>query len=452
MNTKSVGQRMPAVRRAVLFAAAAAAAVASLSVQAAVVDSGAVSIAIPENIDGIYFNVLTGTGGTTGGGTPGWDVNLYLTGAGLTFFWPSTPANSSGGVATAATGGLYIDQAVGATVGAASIYSVASGGGGDAPFANFRTTGDHTLGIRFFNETTSAINFGYLTIRATGPTGFPATIIRFVYENTGTDITVTAGGPVATAPTFAYTPATASTVGFTGSTTLGGTANGSIAVALGTPAGAGTGAAATTTLTCTPPTAPFTGFGQTITAVGSGAISGTALSGACTVGAAAATQTLTCNENRGGTANARTWTLSCPAAAVPVTSVPASGSTVSLIRPVGSAATTSNIVFTNPGATAVPLTCTITGADAAQFSTTNPNPSVPAGGSATVPVTYNSAVIGTATATLTCTGAQTFTFNLAGSTIAQGPTSVPALDGKGLLMMLMLVFGFGLSALVVRRS
>jgi hypothetical protein len=358
-------------------------------------------------------------------------------------------------VATAATGGTYTPLAAGTSVAPASIYSVQAGGAGDAPFVNFRVSGDHTLGIRFFNETTSAINYGYITIRATGPTGFPANIIRFVYENNGTAITVAPPGPVDTPPTFAYTPATGTTVGFTGGTTIGSTGNGTITVALGTPAGSGTGAAATTTLTCTAPTAPFTGFAQSITAIGNGAISGTTLSGTCTLGAAAVTQTLTCNENRGGTANARTWTLSCPAGTVPptpITAVPASGATIALSRALGGPAATGSVVFTNPGTAGVTLACTIGGAGAASFSSTNLNPTVAAGGSATVPVSYTAAAIGTATATLTCTGnAQTFTYTLNGSTVQQA-LSVPTLDSKALLLMLALVFGFGLATLAIRRS
>jgi hypothetical protein len=454
MNIQSCTLRAPMVRRAALLAAVSATALVSLSVQAAVIDSGPVSIPIPANIDGIYFNMLTGTGGPSGTGTPGWDVNLYQTGtpAGLYFFWPSAPANSSGGVASAATGGTYTALAAGASVAPASIFSLASGGGGPASFANFWVTGDQTLGLRFFNETTSAINYGCITIRTTAPAGFPATIVRFVYENNGTAITVAPPGPVTTPPGLAFTPATGSTVGFTGGTTIGSTGNGSITVALGTPVGAGMGTGATTTLNCTPPTAPFTGFGQTITAVGNGAVSGTTLSGTCTLGATASTQILTCNENRGGTANARTWTLSCPAAVVPVTSVPASGSTVTLSRPIGSAAATANIVFNNPGTAASPLTCTITGPGAASFSTTNPNPTVPAGGSVTVPVTYNSTTVGSASATLTCTGAQTFTFTINGTTGAATPASIPVFHGKGLWVMLVLMFGFGLATLLVRRN
>ena len=120
----------------------------------------------------------------------------------------------------------------------------------------------------------------------------------------------------ATPPQFGFTPAPGSTVTATGGTTVGSTGNLSIAPAVATP-GTGTGTPATTTVTCTAPTAPFAGFGQTITAVGTGAITGGPLAGTCTLGAAAATQTLTCTENRGSTPTTRTWTLSCPAGTAP---------------------------------------------------------------------------------------------------------------------------------------
>ena len=43
--------------------------------QAAIVYSGVLNYAIPGNIDGIYVNVQTGATGTSGSGTPGWDIN-----------------------------------------------------------------------------------------------------------------------------------------------------------------------------------------------------------------------------------------------------------------------------------------------------------------------------------------------------------------------------------------
>jgi hypothetical protein len=125
------------------------------------------------------------------------------------------------------------------------------------------------------------------------------------------------GTPAAQPPVFGYTPAPGSTVTATGGTGLvGSTSNLTITPSIATP-GTGTGAAATTTLTCTAPSAPFAGFGQTVTAIGSGAISGGPLAGTCTRGTAAVTQTLTCSENQGGTAVSRTWTLSCPAGTIP---------------------------------------------------------------------------------------------------------------------------------------
>jgi subtilisin-like proprotein convertase family protein len=143
----------------------------------------------------------------------------------------------------------------------------------------------------------------------------------------GWSITFTTGAPNVP-PQFGYTPAPSSTVTATGGTgIIGSTSNLSIAVSVAT-AGSGTGAPATTTLTCTAPTAPFAGFGQTVTATGSGAISGGPLSGTCTRGATAVTQTLTCSENQGGTPVARTWTLNCPAGTAPVATVPVDATSV----------------------------------------------------------------------------------------------------------------------------
>ncbi len=133
-------------------------------------------------------------------------------------------------------------------------------------------------------------------------------------------------GPPATPPVFSYTPAAGSTVTATGGSGLiGSTSNLTITPSIATP-GTGTGAAATTLLTCNAPTAPFSGFGQTITAVGAGAITGGPLSGTCTRGPTAVTQTLTCTERQGDTSVTRTWTLNCPAGQIP--SVPVDATSV----------------------------------------------------------------------------------------------------------------------------
>ena len=125
--------------------------------------------------------------------------------------------------------------------------------------------------------------------------------------------TAGAGVCAATArpPILAYSPTANSTVMATGGTTVGTSGALAITPSIAT-AGSGTGAAATTTLTCTAPSAPFSGFGQTLSALGSGAISGGPLAGSCTLGANVQTQTLSCTENRGGTNVPVSWTLRCP--------------------------------------------------------------------------------------------------------------------------------------------
>lgn len=162
---------------------------ASASSMAAVLCSSA-AVPVPANIDGVYMNLVTGATGTAGGGVAGWDINLYQTGtpAALYFFWPSSPANSFGGVAT---GTVYDSLTNGAPIGPAQTYIVSSGGGGAPPYVNWQTTTAQTgrfLGVRFFNEATSAINFGWLQIDTGASNGFPATVNQFCYDNTGAEI------------------------------------------------------------------------------------------------------------------------------------------------------------------------------------------------------------------------------------------------------------------------
>lgn len=166
--------------------------VASSSSMAAILCSPA-AVLIPENVDGVYLNLVTGAQGSSGAAVPNWDVNLYLgpaaTPTALFFFWPTAPTDSFGGVAT---GTVYDALAAGAPIGSGQVYSVASGGGGAAPYANWHAgqTGRY-LGVRFFNETTSSINFGWLQLN-TGSgganPGYPATINQYCYDDTGAQI------------------------------------------------------------------------------------------------------------------------------------------------------------------------------------------------------------------------------------------------------------------------
>lgn len=174
------------VRRTLgLSAGAVVLSLASSASMAAVVCSPA-AVPVPANIDGVYLNLVTNATGTSGGGVAGWDINLYQTGASaLYFFWP-TPATSAGGVAT---GTVYDRLASGAPIGASQTYIQAAGGGGPAAYANWQVAGTGGfLGIRFNNEATSTLNYGWLQLDTGASGGFPATINQYCYDNTGAQI------------------------------------------------------------------------------------------------------------------------------------------------------------------------------------------------------------------------------------------------------------------------
>ena len=157
---------MKSSRLAVQISAFVGAVTLSLSSFAAVVDSGPLTITVPQNLDGIYYNVVTGANGATGAGTAGWDINVYQPDAafGISFFWP-TPNTNAGGVAA---GTVYSSLAVGTVVNSASNFSIASGGGGATNFVNFITAGPKTLGIRFTNEAGGGVHFGYINFITSG--------------------------------------------------------------------------------------------------------------------------------------------------------------------------------------------------------------------------------------------------------------------------------------------
>jgi hypothetical protein len=156
----------------------------------AVVITSNTPIVVPANSDGIYINFLNGAA-TTPASNPGWDFNPYLINGVLTFFWNNVAPSVSSGVSATANG-AYLDLAPGTVVSSASLFSASAGGGGAAATAAFQTTGTHILGVRFYNETTAAINYGYVTMSNNAPNGFPTTILSWSYENTGAAITVMA--------------------------------------------------------------------------------------------------------------------------------------------------------------------------------------------------------------------------------------------------------------------
>lgn len=168
-----------------LFSGAAALFVAALPAQAAVISvTPATPISITNSIDGIYFNVVTGVSGASAAAVPGWDINPYNNGAGLTFYGAASP---SGVLATGTPGTTAEATALsfGALIGSSGQYNQFQTRG-----TAFQTAGDRYVGFRFVNEGAANIaNYGWMLIRSGDTAGFPSSIVSYGYENTGLSIT-----------------------------------------------------------------------------------------------------------------------------------------------------------------------------------------------------------------------------------------------------------------------
>ncbi len=196
MRTEIMSQRNNLRRRAASIALAAALGIVATTPMAAIIDSGPISLAIPSTTAGVYINFLANTNGISGGAVPGWDFNPYQTGTGLGFYWCSTPTVLVCGGVVASVGGPYAILAPGDVISAASIFSRTI-----LATANFKAGGTNLiLGFRMYNDVTATVNYGYLVMDTTAGAGtmagFPATIKRYVYDNTGAAIVVAPAGPI----------------------------------------------------------------------------------------------------------------------------------------------------------------------------------------------------------------------------------------------------------------
>lgn len=171
---------------------AATALLISTAAQASIVTFNT-AIPVPNNFDGVYVNLLTGATGSPVS-PAGWDFNPYNSGTSLSFFWNNSIANTSGGVASTTTG-PYLDLAPGAVISPGSVFAQTTSSTATIPF---KIIGEHILGFRFFNESTSSVNYGYLTLSVAGTTGFPSTITGWAFEDSGGAITVPTDDPATT--------------------------------------------------------------------------------------------------------------------------------------------------------------------------------------------------------------------------------------------------------------
>jgi hypothetical protein len=177
-------------------AAAAAAALMSLASHNAVATvicntnpaGAALPITVPMTTAGIYLNFVTGVVNVSPAAVPGWDLNPFGS-ANFSWFWSTGAGNTTAGFETA---GVYDASPAGVVVGPAGTYTT----GGTTSTTWRAGVTNMYQGLRFNNEGTSTLNYGWVAMTTTGPAGFPATINQFCYQDDGTAITTGVTTPV----------------------------------------------------------------------------------------------------------------------------------------------------------------------------------------------------------------------------------------------------------------
>lgn len=158
--------------------AAGVAALGAAQANAAIVSSGPVSIVIPDNIDGVYMNIVTGAASASP--PAGWDINPYTAAAGQFNLWGATTTTwfPSDGV----IGGNY-NLAPGTSIGGAATAFFRPGGGTNIAPQLVLNSSDNLFGFRFTNEANAnAIHFGWMRL-AVGATAGDRTIVEYAYED-----------------------------------------------------------------------------------------------------------------------------------------------------------------------------------------------------------------------------------------------------------------------------
>jgi hypothetical protein len=164
--------------------------VAAGTAAGAVVCSGPVDLNVPATAEGLYVNLVNGVSGGSEGQVPGFDFDPYAaqgsTPSGqLKFYWGPS---SNGGAGVVSSGDTYAMLQPGDGIGATSSFSRAAFTGDTSAWQAGTTAG--YLGMRFTNESSGEINYGWLHLTTTAPLGFPMTLLDWCYDDSGAAITI----------------------------------------------------------------------------------------------------------------------------------------------------------------------------------------------------------------------------------------------------------------------
>lgn len=155
----------------------------------AIVRSDRLDLNVPPTFSGLSFNFARGEWsrfpllGDDFAAYHGGQLFPYLL-----FYWYGDWGSGGGGVADTVYGPYKVLQS-GDTIGPASVFSgIANGSYSET--RRFLEGADGYLGFRFQNEETGQINYGYVHLRTTAPTGYPAKVLDYAYDRTGAPITI----------------------------------------------------------------------------------------------------------------------------------------------------------------------------------------------------------------------------------------------------------------------
>lgn len=137
-------------------------------------------IVIPDDLDGLYMNVVTGAGGAVP--PAGWDINPYTAGTpgtGAMNLWGPTANtwyNPQGVI-----GGNY-NLPIGTVIGGPATAFFRPGGGTNVG-PQMNTNSDlNCLGFRFTNEVTGGNHFGWIRLQV-GATASDRAIVTYAYDD-----------------------------------------------------------------------------------------------------------------------------------------------------------------------------------------------------------------------------------------------------------------------------
>jgi len=157
--------------------------------------SGTIDQAVVQDGNGSSFDFVTGGYHGYDPSITSDDINLYFlddpappVNPGMIVYWygDAVPAEFQalvGGVVD--DNGLFAVLHSGDTIGPASTVSATS-----TSMDNWFSGSDGYVGLAFYNESSGALNYGYLHLTTTAPEGFPAQVVDYAFDASGAAITI----------------------------------------------------------------------------------------------------------------------------------------------------------------------------------------------------------------------------------------------------------------------